>query len=117
MTHEERRKRRESMAARARHGEFIDDIHADLGVTVETVRSACYTAKVKYATYRWCTSPAPRVLKVIAALLTTKLGYGKLGHQNNISYQAVQQICERAIAAGIPIKKRPHDRPAKKVTP
>ncbi len=113
MTHKERRKRRERVVKQLRTGQALGDIAADTGLSPSSLYKICSVYGLRPARNRLpprVATPTDRVLRIIADLLNRKEPLRVTGQRHQITHQAIDSIRQRAIAAGIPIKKR-------KVTP
>jgi DNA-binding CsgD family transcriptional regulator len=103
MTHEQRRKRRQEIAAYAAEGRTAAETAEHFGVTSQTVYNACRPVGVVPAATKQTRHVA---YATIADLINTDDTHAVIAARRGTTRQRVGQIASKCREAGIPIRRR-----------
>lgn len=102
LTHDERKARRERIAGYCQT-KTVAQACAQFGCGETLVLSACREFAV--VPHRAAAKTSGR-LRLIAALVNTSETYAAVAKRHRVSRQAVQQLAQKCIEAGLPVKSR-----------
>lgn len=104
MTHEERAERRRQIAECVKQGENPSTVASEFGVTIETVKNACYEYTVQFP--KITKNSLSSSLEIIAQLMKGDINQNVLAERFKVSKQRISQIRQEAIKAGIIVDQK-----------